>query len=296
MLRRFGGVGCVLVLALSLGWVFLSYQESLVDDFYVVGCSCSSNCSDNGDCCGSGECSHGDPGGDPGNCAGYGDCGGGSSGGGQQARINGRVTCGPNNYPVRGVKVIMGSGLSDRITNENGSFGYSQNSWYNVRVGDVSGSAYKESGSWKWYTYTDSSDACNGFRPKTSDHCRNSISGCSYVFVARTSSAEYKCLDFHAEKCAVPATPTFTPVPVPVPVCLNVKLYRGGVEIQPNEIQMGDQLQIAVAGTGASQGRIGVNGATPVVTTTKNAADEFVIDYTVPAAGGAINIDAWVAK
>ena len=47
-------------------------------------------------------------------------------------------------------------------------------------------------------------------------------------------------------------------------------------------LRTGDQLELAVVGANATKAHIRVNGAAYVETTTKNAAGEYTIAYTIP--------------
>lgn len=68
------------------------------------------------------------------------------------------------------------------------------------------------------------------------------------------------------------------------PQCANLKIYKGGQVVTPSTLRAGDQVQLAIAGTGATKGRVRVNGGSWIETTTKNSAGEFIVDFTIPAA------------
>lgn len=86
-------------------------------------------------------------------------------------------------------------------------------------------------------------------------------------------------------------TPTNTPKPPPPPTatvvpgqCLNIKIYKNGVVVDPNTLRPGDQVILAVMGTtNTTKAHFRVNGSAWTETSTKNAAGEYIIAYTIPS-------------
>jgi phage-related protein len=64
--------------------------------------------------------------------------------------------------------------------------------------------------------------------------------------------------------------------------CTNIKLYKNGQVVTQSQLQPGDSIVIAVAGSNATKARIRINGGTYTETTTKNAQGEYTMDYTFP--------------
>lgn len=91
-----------------------------------------------------------------------------------------------------------------------------------------------------------------------------------------------------------------TPQPTPtatIPAgaqCRNIKLYKDTTVITPSDLRPGDQITIAIVGDNATKARARVNGSAWTETTTKNAAGEFIIQFTVPPSGGTFTIEAEV--
>lgn len=88
--------------------------------------------------------------------------------------------------------------------------------------------------------------------------------------------------------------PEPTPTPPPTPICLNIKIYKDGVQVTPSTLKPNDLIQITVMGTGApTKARFRVNGAQivgdtdtdpnwTISTTKKTGTEEYSIDYTMP--------------
>ncbi len=93
---------------------------------------------------------------------------------------------------------------------------------------------------------------------------------------------------------APPPGPTPTPTPPPAGQCVRIKVYKGTVAVNPTTLKAGDAVTLAVAGTNATRGRIRVNGAAFVETTTKNASGEFTVPFTIPAGVTSFTIEAEV--
>ncbi len=78
--------------------------------------------------------------------------------------------------------------------------------------------------------------------------------------------------------------PTATPTTGTAPVCQNIKIYKGGVQVTPSTLRAGDDVVLAVKGNLApTKAHFRVNGGAWTQTTTKNAANEFTLSYTIPA-------------
>jgi hypothetical protein len=91
-------------------------------------------------------------------------------------------------------------------------------------------------------------------------------------------------------------TPTRTPTPTtPIgPQCIAIKIYRNGEYLSdPRVVQPGQTIVIAVAaGQVGEKARIWINGVGPTEFSSKNANNEFVYTYTIPAAATNISIRA----
>ena len=88
-----------------------------------------------------------------------------------------------------------------------------------------------------------------------------------------------------------PPPGTETPPP-PAPQCLSIKVYKGTQIVVPATLQVGDQVEIAVAGGVATKARVRINGGSWTETTTKNTAGEFTVDWTVPANTTNVSMEA----
>jgi hypothetical protein len=53
--------------------------------------------------------------------------------------------------------------------------------------------------------------------------------------------------------------------------------------VDPTTLTAGDQVVLAVKGTGATKGKIRVNGGTYTEDASKDANDEFTVDFTIPS-------------
>ncbi len=81
-------------------------------------------------------------------------------------------------------------------------------------------------------------------------------------------------------------TVTYTPTPTDITgQCQNIKIYRNGEVVNPNNLQPGDSIVIAVVGTNATKARIRVNGGTFTETSAKNDAGEYILNFTIPSSG-----------
>lgn len=81
------------------------------------------------------------------------------------------------------------------------------------------------------------------------------------------------------------------------PQCSRIRVYKGTTQLDAAGLaglKQGDIVTLAVAGANATQGRIRVNGGTWNTTTTKNASDEFTVDFTIPASVTSFTIEAEV--
>lgn len=88
--------------------------------------------------------------------------------------------------------------------------------------------------------------------------------------------------------------PEPTPTPPPTPICLNIKIYKAGVQVTPSTLKPDDLIQITVMGTGApTKARFRVNGTQiigdtdtdpnwTISTTKKTGTEEYSVDYTIP--------------
>lgn len=83
-----------------------------------------------------------------------------------------------------------------------------------------------------------------------------------------------------------PNTVVEIPTPTPTgiaPICLNIKVYKGGVQVSPATLLPGDAVVFAVKGNlTPTKARFRINGGAFTETTTKNASDEFTLNFTVP--------------
>lgn len=87
---------------------------------------------------------------------------------------------------------------------------------------------------------------------------------------------------------------TSTPTATPAPQCRNLKIYKNNAAVDPTTLRAGDQVVLAVKGTNATKGRIRVNGGTFTETTTKNASDEYTLNFTMPSGVTNFTIEAEV--
>lgn len=78
-------------------------------------------------------------------------------------------------------------------------------------------------------------------------------------------------------------TGTPSPTQPPVAQCSRLKIYKDGQEVtDPTTLKPDDQVKFGIAGTGATKGRFRVNSSNWTETTTKNASDEYELDFTIP--------------
>ncbi|MCL4360266.1 hypothetical protein M1555_03380 [Patescibacteria group bacterium] len=76
------------------------------------------------------------------------------------------------------------------------------------------------------------------------------------------------------------------------PQCTNIKIYKDGAQVTPSTLRPGDNILIAVAGTGATKAHIRVNGADWIETTTTNSNNEFTVPFTIPSGVTNFTIEA----
>ncbi len=95
--------------------------------------------------------------------------------------------------------------------------------------------------------------------------------------------------------CVNVTTPAPTPTPPPLAgQCTRIKVYKNSVAVDPTTLKVGDSVTLAVAGTNATKGRIRVNGAVFVESTTLNINGEYTVPFTVPAGVPSFTIEAEV--
>lgn len=82
--------------------------------------------------------------------------------------------------------------------------------------------------------------------------------------------------------------------PTPIPQCINIKIYKDNAVVTPATLRAGDAVVLAVKGTNATKGRIRVNGGTFTETTTKNASDEYTVNFTIPTSTTSFTVEAEV--
>ncbi len=86
-----------------------------------------------------------------------------------------------------------------------------------------------------------------------------------------------------------------TPTMRPGPQCSRIRVYKDGAQVTDlSTLKAGDTIQIGVAGTNATKGRIRVNGGAWDQTTKKNSSNEYVIDFTIPPGTVDFTIEAEV--
>ena len=78
--------------------------------------------------------------------------------------------------------------------------------------------------------------------------------------------------------------PTATPTTGTAPVCQNIKIYKGNAQVtNPSTLRPGDVVTLAVKGNlSPTKAHFRVNGGSWTETTTKNAANEHTLSYTIP--------------
>ena len=80
--------------------------------------------------------------------------------------------------------------------------------------------------------------------------------------------------------------PTRTPTPTTgnTPTCQNIKIYKGNAQVtNPSTLRAGDVVTLAVKGNlSPTKAHFRVNGGSWTETTTKNAANEHTLSYTIP--------------
>jgi hypothetical protein len=82
---------------------------------------------------------------------------------------------------------------------------------------------------------------------------------------------------------------TPTPTTPAGPQCTNIKVFKGGVQINPSTLTLGDAVVVTVTGTNASKAHIRINGGAFQESSTKNAAGAFTFDITMPTTAPASN-------
>lgn len=95
-----------------------------------------------------------------------------------------------------------------------------------------------------------------------------------------------KCTVIPTSTPTATVTVTYTPTPTDITgQCQNIKIYKNGAVVNPNTLQPGDSIVIAVVGTNATKARIRVNGGTFTETSSKNDAGEYILNFTIPSSG-----------
>jgi hypothetical protein len=85
------------------------------------------------------------------------------------------------------------------------------------------------------------------------------------------------------------------PTATPAPQCRNIKIYKDNAVVDPTTLRAGDAVVLTVKGdTSATKGRIRVNGGTFTESTTKNASNEYTVDFTIPSGVTTFTIEAEV--
>ncbi|MFC1626739.1 hypothetical protein ACFL1P_00880 [Patescibacteria group bacterium] len=103
-----------------------------------------------------------------------------------------------------------------------------------------------------------------------------------------------ECIEEESCECTE-VTGTNTPTPLEGQ-CDDVRIYRDGNLINPNELRPGDQITIAVVGTYATKARIRINGGDFIETEDTNGDGEYIFDFTIPNAGNfVIEAEVFVA-
>jgi hypothetical protein len=88
---------------------------------------------------------------------------------------------------------------------------------------------------------------------------------------------------------------TATPKPTTAPQCRNIKIYKDSAIVDPTTLRAGDAVVLSVKGdTSATKGRIRVNGGTFTESTTKNASNEYTVDFTIPSGVTTFTVEAEV--
>jgi len=77
--------------------------------------------------------------------------------------------------------------------------------------------------------------------------------------------------------------PTPTPTTGNTPVCQNIKIYKNGTQVSDlTTLRAGDEVVLAVKGNlSPTKAHFRVNGGAWTETTTKNASNEFTLNYTI---------------
>ncbi len=128
-------------------------------------------------------------------------------------------------------------------------------------------------------------------------YCGVKVQNCGGACAGTTQTRGGQQPDGQQQQPPPPATPTPTPTPTPLPPgpqCKNIKLYKGNEVVLPSSLVPGDQITVAIVGANATKARARVNGSSWTETSTKNAAGEFTIQFTIPASGGTFTIEAEV--
>ncbi len=84
------------------------------------------------------------------------------------------------------------------------------------------------------------------------------------------------------------------PPPPPAGQCVRIKVYKNSIAVDPTTLKVGDSVTLAVSGTNATKGRIRVNGAAFVESTTLNTNGEYTVPFTVPSGFSSFTIEAEV--
>ncbi len=129
-----------------------------------------------------------------------------------------------------------------------------------------------------------------------SDWCTSSSDCASKGGTVGTPASFASCSPGLVACCGVAIQQQNTPAPTPPPPgqCTRIKVYKGTVAVAPTTLVPGDNVTLAVAGTNATKGRIRVNGAAFVESTTLNANGEYTVPFTVPSGVPQFTIEAEV--
>lgn len=78
--------------------------------------------------------------------------------------------------------------------------------------------------------------------------------------------------------------PTATPTTGTTPICQNIKIYKGGSQVTDlSSLRAGDAVVLAVKGNlSPTKAHFRVNGGAWTETTTRNASNEWTLNYTIP--------------